>query len=52
MLEILAHLCEHGGDPTCVSKQGKTTKEISQNQNIIAVTLLGKCYRYIYIKML
>ena len=42
MLEILAHLCEQGGDPTCVSTQGKTAKGIAHNRdNKIAATLLG-----------
>ena len=49
MLEILAHLCEQGGDPTCVSTQGKTAKEIAQNRdNKIAAALLGKYYSYVY----
>ena len=48
MLEILAHLCEHGGDPTCTSAQGKTVKEIAENSNSkIAVALLGMFYMHI-----
>ena len=48
MLEILAHLCEQGGDPTCVSAQGKTAKEIAENRNSkIVVALLGMLYMYI-----
>ena len=48
MLEILAHLCEQGGDPTHLSKQGKTAKEIAENRNSkIAVALLGKLYLYV-----
>ena len=45
MLEVLAHLCEQGGDPTHTNKQGKTAKEIAQTKDIkIAVALLGMCY--------
>ena len=44
LLEALAHLCEQGGDPTCVCKQGKTPKSIVIERNIkIAVALLGMC---------
>ena len=49
MLEILAHLCEQGGDPMHVSKQKKTIKEIAENRNSkIAVALLGTFYLYVY----
>ena len=48
MLEILAHLCEQGGDPMHVSKQEKTAKEIAENRNSkIAVALLGMLYLYV-----
>ena len=49
MLEILAHLCEQGGDPTYLGKQEKTAKEIAENRNSkIAVSLLGMFYLYAY----
>ena len=42
MLEIFSHLCEQGGDPTRANKQGKTAKQISENENNkIAVVFLG-----------
>ena len=42
MLDILAHLCEQGGDPTRTNKEEKTAKEIADNRDSkIAVTLLG-----------
>ena len=50
MLDILAHLCEQGGDPTCTNKQKKTAKEIAENRDSkIAVTLLGMFYMCIKI---
>ena len=49
MLEILAHLCEQGGDPTYTNKQGRSAKEIAENaENKIAVALLGM---HMYIKI-
>ena len=49
MLEILAHLCEQGGDPTCTSAQGKTVKEIAENRNSkLAVALLSMFYMCIH----
>ena len=41
---MLAHLCEQGGDPTFISKQGKTAQTITEeNGNKIATALLGMC---------
>ena len=49
MLEILAHLCEQGGDPTCASTEGKTAKEIAHSRdNKIVATLLGMYYSCVY----
>ena len=49
MLEILAHLCEQGGDPTCASTEGKTAKEIARNRDYkIVAALLGMYHSYVY----
>jgi len=41
-LEVLAHLCEQGGDPT-VTYRGKTAKAIAENKgNRIISALLGE----------
>ena len=49
MLEILAHLCEQGGDPTCASIEGKTAKEIARNRDYkIVAALLGMFHSYVY----
>ena len=41
-MEALAYLCEQGGDPTILSKDGRTPKSIAEDNNCqIAVALLG-----------
>jgi len=43
-MEVLAHLCEQGGDPTILCKQEKTAKTIvEENGTRIATAVLGKC---------
>ena len=42
MMEVLAYLCEQGGDPTILSKDGRTPKSIAEDDNCqIAAVLLG-----------
>lgn len=42
MMEVLAYLCEQGGDPTILCRQGKTPKIIAEEDNCqIAAALLG-----------
>ena len=41
-MEVLAHLCEQGGDPTILCKQERTAKTIvEENGNRVATALLG-----------
>jgi len=43
-MEVLAHLCEQGGDPSILCKQDRTAKTIAEgNGNRIATALLGMC---------
>ena len=50
MMEVLAYLCEQGGDPTILSKDGRTPKSIAEDNNCqIAVALLGTAIQCIYI---
>ena len=42
MMEVLTYLCEQGGDPTIMSKDEKTPKIITEEDNCqIAAALLG-----------
>ena len=50
MMEVLAYLCEQGGDPTILSKDGRTPKSIAEDNNCqIAAALLGIAMQCIYI---
>ena len=41
-MEVLAYLCEQGGDPTILCRHGKTPKIIVEEDNCqIAAALLG-----------
>ena len=41
-MEALTYLCEQGGDPTILSSDGRTPKNIVEENNCeIAATLLG-----------
>ena len=41
-MEALAYLCEQGGDPTIICKQGRTPKVIAaEDECQIAAALLG-----------
>ena len=42
-MEVLAYLCDQGGDPTMICSQERTPKAIAEEDNCkIAAALLGK----------
>jgi len=48
-LEVLAHLCEQGGDPAIISNHGKTAQAIAKEHGSkIAEALLGIPHLNIY----
>ena len=43
IMEVLAYLCDQGGDPTMICSQERTPKVIAEEDNCkIAAALLGK----------